>query len=113
MPVDLGAATLASVNAYANVILVKVPPQVQKVSVQIVENDVNAIKWKIDGSIDDGTTWEAIRAEQTLAKAGTIALTPSDTGLERLGDPWKQIRVQHKSSVAGVHGNTTVTVIGQ
>lgn len=112
MPISLGTKTLASTDEYVTLIDADIPPQVKEVSIQLKENNVNTIKYKVDGSID-GSTYEAIKAETVLAKNGTIALTPSDTGLARLADPWMKIRVQHKSSVAETHGNTTCTMIGQ
>lgn len=111
MPTPLGTATATTTNDYANLLEVTLPPNIQKVSIQLKENDVNAIKFKVDGTVD-GTNYEAIKAETVLAKNAGIALTPSDTGLERLGDPWLKIRIQHKASVADAQGNTTCTAIG-
>jgi len=112
LPINLGSKTGTTTNDYGTLIEASIPPQVKTVSIQLKENNVNAIKYKVDGTID-GSTWEAIKAEATLAKNATIALTPSDTGLERLADPWMKIRVQHKASIADSQGNTTATIIGQ
>lgn len=107
----LASGTLTSTDEYVTLAEVDLfeQPNVDKVSVEVVENNVNAIKFKIEGTID-GTNYEEIKAEAQLAKNGKIDVTPADAA--KLADPWRKIRVQHKSDVAETHGNTTATIIG-
>lgn len=111
MPTHLGTKTLASTNSYVSLLDVEIPQHVKQVNIQLKENDVNAIKYKIDGTLD-GTNYEPIKAETVLAKNASIAIAKEDTDMGRLGCPWYKIRVQHKASVADTQGNTTATMFG-
>lgn len=104
------SATLATVNAYVDILNIFVPGGLPNgMAVNIVENDVNAIHYKVDGTID-GTTWVEIKAETAVAKAANDQLLPSTE--VKLKDPWLKIRVQIKSQVVDVHGNVTATITG-
>ena len=108
----LGTATAGTTDNYVTLLEITVPPHISKVAVAIKENNVNAIKWKIEGTID-GTNYTEIRAEQTLAKSGYVDGVPSDlTNFAKLNDPWVKIRFLHKASVGAAQGNTTVTMVG-
>lgn len=102
---------IASTDVYVTLVEVDMfeHPNSREVSIEVVENNTNAIKYKIDGTID-GSNYEEIKAEATLAKNAKIDITPADNA--KLKDPWRKIRVQQKADVGGTQGNTTATIIG-
>lgn len=104
------SATKASENAYTDILNVFAPGGLPNgLAVNIVENNVNAIHYKVDGTFD-GTVWVAIKAETGVAKDGNDQVLPSAEA--KLKDPWLKIRVQIKSQVAETHGNVTATLTG-
>lgn len=102
--------TQATVNAYTDILNIFAPGDLPNgLAVNIVENDVNAIYYKVDGTFD-GVTWVAILAETGVAKAGNSQLLPSTEA--KLKDPWYKIRVQIKPQVPDTQGNVTATITG-
>jgi len=71
--------------------------------VHLKENNTNAIKFKILGSLD-AATWETIKTETTLAKDGSV--------FETFSDPWLYVDVQFMANVADSQGKLTVNISG-
>lgn len=101
------ALAVASVSGYISACLVGssllVPPRGSKVIIHIKEKNVNAVKWKILGTVD-GSIYEEVAAEQTLGKAAS--------DYEVIDDPWLGYDVQIKDSVGGSHGSVDIHVTG-
>ena len=102
---SLGSNTQTSTNDYASVLKVQVPGQVKTVLVHLIEKNVNAVIYRIRGSIDDATY-------ETLPNVDGVTLAKNASAFETCDDPWLYFDVQVKSAVAGVHGSLEVLVSG-
>lgn len=111
MPEILNTGTATSANAYADLVEVTVPDSITQLAFKIRENDVNAIKYKILGSLDGTNYDDEIKAETVVNKNANDKVLPSDTG-SLCADPWLKVKVQIASNVADTHGNVTATVVG-
>lgn len=106
----LKSATATTTDNYADLLVLTVPYGINQVGVHILENNVNAIKYKVLGSLD-GTLFETeIKAETVVAKNGSGVVLPS--AVAALGDPFQKISVQIKASVGAAQGNVTATLVG-
>lgn len=94
--------TATSTNSYATVCKVN-DLHSRNILVSIKENNVNAIKYKILGSLDD-VTYHELQAETVVTKNGS--------GYKSFSDAWRFIDVQIASNVAETHGNATVVISG-
>lgn len=99
----LGTKTQTTTSAYASVLKVELHSQIHKVTVHLVEKNVNAVKYKILASNDD-VTFETLQAETVIAKNGSDWQT--------LDEAWRFIDVQAVDSVAETHGSIKVTATG-
>jgi len=102
---NLGSNTQTSTNDYASVLKVKVPGQIKTILAHLIEKNVNAIVYRIRGSVDDETY-------ETLPNVDCIALAKNGSAFETCDDPWVYFDVQIKSAVAGAHGSVKVLVSG-
>lgn len=96
------ALTQTSADAYAIVLTVYVYPWQNKL-VYVIENNVNAITYSIDGSMN-GSDWERILTDEAVAKNGSDYQT--------LTDAWVWLRIQFKSTAAGTHSTDTDFWVG-
>ena len=94
----------ATTNAYVSALKVQVPTQMQKVMLHLKENNVNAVKYRVLGSMDD-SVYEEVIAEATLAKNGSIKL-------DAITDPWPYLDLQIKASVEDAQGSVTAHCSG-
>lgn len=91
-----------STNNYVTEALVFVYPWQNKI-IYILENNVNAIEYSIDGSMN-GTDWHNLTTDKDIAKNGDA--------YETVTDAWVFLRVQIKSDVAGTHSTDVDIYIG-
>ena len=91
--------TYTSINKVSNI-------QSDTVTVQVKENNVNAVTYKILVSLDDITYQQLPDASTTF----TVAKNGSDYQI--IDGAWKYVDVQIVSSVADAHGNLTCTISG-
>lgn len=91
-----------STNSYVTEILAYVLPWQNKI-VYVKENNVNAISYSVDGSMD-GTDWHNLVTDVAVAKNGDSYQT--------LTDAWVWLRVQIKSTVAATHSTDVDVYIG-
>jgi len=94
---------VATGNAYASALTFKVPGQTGKMMVHAKEQNVNAIKWMILGSIDNAN-WSEEMAEASIGKNGF--------GVHEITKAWLYVDVQVKSAVAETAGSVSVAVSG-
>lgn len=91
-----------STDTETNIVLAYVYPWQNKL-VYIKENNVNAISYRIDGSMDK-VNWVNLHALADIGKNGDDYQT--------LTDAWVWIRVQIKSTAAGTHSTDVDCWIG-
>lgn len=94
---------VTSATDYASALKLHVPPQTSKMMVHIKEDNVNAIKWTILGSIDDVFYSEEM-AEASILKDGF--------DVHEITKAWCYIDVIIKSTVKDVHGKALIAVSG-
>lgn len=94
--------TATSTNNYVSVYKVS-DSHSRHIAISIKENNVNALLYKVLGSLDD-VTFHELLAETSLAKNGSDYQT--------IEGAWRYIDVQIKSAVAETHGNATVLISG-
>lgn len=82
-----------SADAYATFLTAYVYPWQNKL-IYVIENNVNAITYSVDGSVDNAN-WVRIVTDQAIAKNGSDYQTVTDA--------WIWLRVQVKSTAAGTH----------
>ena len=98
-------SSIATTDSHAELISVKVPPQVNQLLIRLKEENTNAILYKIQGAMDpDFTVAEDLRAETTLVKNGSA--------YETVEEPWLYVRVLHKAAVAESQGATSCVISG-
>ena len=110
MPARLKEETAASVNAYAVLVSLKVPDAFNELLFKIKENDVAAITYKIQGAEETDFS-DAIDLEDEMGDT-EFAVLKNGSSYQTLSDPWTNVRIMHKSTVGGVHGNTTGKILG-
>ena len=93
-----------STDNYASALKLQVPTHMQKVMFHLKENNTNAIKYKILGSMDD-VTYEEVVVETILAKNASIKL-------DAITDPWPYLDLQFKASVGAAQGKLTSYAAG-
>jgi len=104
MPELLGSvSSKLTTNAYVSALKIQVPRHIGSLLLQLVEENVNAVKFKVLGSNDDDN-YETLKAETVLAKNAST--------YETLTDPWLWVDIQVKASVDDAHGRVTVHVSG-
>lgn len=105
MPEKLGSVSQqATTAAYVSALKLNVPTHIERVIIHIKENNTNAIKYKLLGSVDD-TVWEEVVSETVVAKNGSAKLAT-------VTDPWPYLDLQVVDSVAATHGKATVYAFG-
>lgn len=97
------ALVQTSANAYATKLGAYVYPW-KNILIYIKENNINAIEYSIDGSMDDDE-WHNLVTDQDIARDGDAYETI-------INNAWAYIRVQIKSDVAGTHSTNTDITIG-
>jgi hypothetical protein len=97
------AGPIETTDDYATALKVKLPPQISKAMVHIKELDVNDIKWKILGSIDDSIYFDEME-EATVSKG--------DSDVHEVTKAWIYLDVQVKSAVSNNSGDISVAISG-
>ena len=110
MPARLKEDTAASVNAYVALVSLKVPDAFNELLFKIKENNVNAITYKIQGA-DESDFSDAVDLEDEVGDT-EFAVLKNGSSYQTLSDPWTYVRILHKSTAGGVHGNTTGKILG-
>lgn len=105
MPEKIGIVSQkASANAYASALKISVPTHIERLFFHVKENNTNAIKVKVLGSVDD-SVWEEVIGEAVVAK-------DASSKLATITDPWPYLDFQIASNVAETHGKATVYAFG-
>lgn len=110
MPDKLKEKTAASVNAYAALVSLKVPDAFNELLFLVKENNVNAITYKIQGA-EESDFSDAIDLEDEIGDT-EFAVLKNGSSYQTLSDPWTYVRIMHKSTAPGAHGNTTGKILG-
>jgi uncharacterized protein YchJ len=97
------AGPVATEDAYASVLKVKVPPQISKLLVHIKENDTDDVDWKILASCDDVTYFEELAEEEVLQDGSSF---------HEVSKAWLYLDIQVKSAVAEAPGSVSVSISG-
>ena len=98
-------SSIATTDNYAELISVKVPPQVSQLLIRLKEENTNSVLYKIQGAMDpDFTVAEDLKAETALTKNGSA--------YETIEEPWLYVRVLQKAAVAESQGATSCVISG-
>jgi hypothetical protein len=100
----------ATVDDYADVVSLTIQPDFTKLSVYIKEKNVNAVKYKILGSMDGSVYGYEITSETVIAKNGSVYETPTTNA--KLADPMLYVKVQVKASVGTNQGSVDCYIAG-
>ena len=110
MPEKLVEQTATSSNGYTQLVSIKVPDAFNELLFLVKENNVNAITYKIQGA-EESDFSDAIDLEDEVGDT-EFAVLKNGLSYQTLSDPWTHVRIMHKSTVGGAHGNTTGKILG-
>ncbi len=96
--------TQASTDNYVEVATVEAPHIYSNVNFQFVEQNVNAVLYKIEASqVNEADTFKTLVSDGAVAKAGVEYEMLYNEG-------WLFFKLSVKSAVAGAHGNLRALV---